>query len=439
VLGFINAPVFALADAMRKQFGDNAIADKAIQTMFGYVNGAAAFAEQLLETTPYGLIKAAMMKGTKVETLEEQIYRDQRVRDLVVKPIASFALSAALIAISKSFCKDDAKTVSNQDIQDGSGLVICGYKIPSYILGMNSVATVTYNYFHNLMVNNEDFNIKDVTTLAYLATSQRYDDKNLLTGLKDMTFGKANDDQKRKIWETLVTNVVDGTLSTIVPFPSRPINELGALYNTMVGGKKQVSKSFQFESEFTPKIENIFNYTKYATYQALGLKDFLTKTTEEAGKYDYYDYRGRLMFNTPSKGILGIGIKYDKYDDLINKLSLDEGRLLFNSPYRVLYDSDYKKDPSKDKRRYMTEKEYSLSQKASGEILDKFIKDNYEKFSNDIDKKAVEQSIKSVMVSLERATKKAVEDNNSLNDYKLKIYELTKKSNQETKNKYKIN
>jgi hypothetical protein len=408
LMGYINTPLFALGEILQKYRHKSIVADQVILGTIGFINGASHFAENVLETTPYGWLKAAILKGSNAENVSEQLYKSQRTRDLVMKPIISMATSAIILTIARlasdKLCgTDKAETLSNQDVQNGKELNFCGYKLPAYLFGMQSANVMAINYFYNAARNKEDVSVNDIGAMAFVLLNQRDQgaSSSLAGFIKDKIQGKSYESQERNIVQGLVTDVAN-VFNPFIPFPNRPINEISSAIAT----DKEGSIAFKFKDGFAAKFENTPQYAYWAGMQMLGIKEIVMSTSSSSENTKVYDYRGRKLLNGTFAFSVSDGIQYDEKDDFINKLGLDEPKLLFNSPYRVLYT----KDDDKSKRRYMTEMEYMNVQKAGGDLFNQYISDNYSELkllSFDDAKKRITNAL----MDIERGTKQAVEDN----------------------------
>lgn len=251
--------------------------------------------------------------------------------------------------------------------------------------------------------------------MAYVLMNQRDQAANnsLTKFVSDKINGKACESQERNVVQGLVTDVMN-LGNPFIPFPNRPINEV----SSAIAKEREGAISFKFKDGFVAKFENTPQYALWAGLQMLGIKEIAMSKFGSSANTKVYDYRGRPMLNGTMSFSVADGVQYDEKDDLINKLGLDDPKLIFNSPYRVLYT----KDKDKSKKRYMTEMEYMNVQKAGGDIFNEYINKNYEELRK-IDRDKAKDRIQNALMDIERETKKAVEDypNSTYETYKSKI------------------
>lgn len=360
----------ALSNTMVKIFASNASPQKQeqFQTLFrvgffGFVNGANAYAENLLEYSPYGLLKYGMMKAflaksdKEMLTEAEKMFYDQRLTDLIAKPTITFLATGLVFALKmaaeESGLCDGSTEPSLEDVKNGN-FVICGRRIPSWMFGMGRTWLGLYNW----MLHN-DKGRGSIALLAFLSGG-RYADRTTGGLLNEYLYAQSADQAQ-------------GKLDVAKKLMVQSITDVLALH---LPGKGLIGSNSLFfpDKEVEPTLESWPQIFKWSTLQSIGMKEAVLSAT---GEYNVVDYFGRQVLNNPLKYQIGDGIKYDKYDDLINKLSLD-GKDLYNGRYRKLFSDESAYSQMNYMPRFMTEKEFHHVQKATGELFREFMERNYE-------------------------------------------------------------
>jgi len=363
-----------LSNMMVEVFAKNATPQKKEQFQglfrvgfFGFVNGRNAYAENLMEYSPYGLLKAGLMKLALAKTDKEllsdaeKMFYEQRITDLIAKPMLAFIATGLVFALKfaleeSGLCDSGGSEPSLEDVKNGN-FVICGHRIPSWMFGMGRTWLGVYNW-----ALHDEKGRGFIALLSFLSGGQ-YADRTTAGLLNNYLYSQSKDqgdqffDQAKKIIAKSITDVL-------------------ALH---IPGKGLIGSNSLFfpDKEVEPTLENWGEIFKWATLQSVGMKEAVLSAT---GEYNVVDYFGRPVYNNPLKYQIGDGVKYDKYDDFINKLSLD-GKDLYNGRYRKLFSNENQYSIYGSTPRFMTEKEFHHVQKATGELFRDFMVRNYEAIS----------------------------------------------------------
>lgn len=387
----------------------NLMADKATLQAVGYINGANAFIEQILELTPYGFIKAGMLQLTTKDSSEDAVYAALRTRDVFAKAIYGTVMAAVFYGITKAIqemlCDSDQYqgNVSNRSANEGKGFVMCGYEIPVWAAGMQGPMVG----FINLMLNNEkNISIESVTAFLNLI-GFRYSQPGMVESASKYMSAKNEFEEQsalRSIMKIGADEMAKLTFGTL-PIPSRLIAEGTQL--------------FKIDSQVAPEMSTVPQYLRWSFLQTIGLKE---QMMDASGDNPVFDYRGREVLSSWMKFNVSDGIRYDKVDQFFSSLEI-EPKLIYNSRYRILnIDND-----GEIEKRYPTAEEYSESQRVIGELLNDYLVNNYDYLVSE-EQSVSKTKIETMLEDLERYSKMAME-NTDVENYEAYIVKHIRRAN----------
>lgn len=393
----------------------NTMANIASLRFFGYINGSTHFMENKLEFfAPYGLFKAMSLAAvTSFAKEDEKGYYNQRAYDAALRGISGIITASMIIALQKTICEnlEDAKEVTPEDLKSGDALVMCGHKIPAWLFGMTGMNVQVYN----LLFNRYDGNLEKVKTGLSVLTAGRFDSYGLQDLLSQYAVARSETRQEKilnQIKTLLVQAAFDMAISGL-PIPTSFIKEVSGVTNPAMEAAS---------------VDQVENKAKWAFWQAIGLKELYISATEIGEPL--LDYRGREVLNKTYQFSVGDGIRYDKYDDLLNENEVS-GYHLYNGRWRMLYTATEKyseereDDPERYKVRPMTDQEYYVITKAAGTLTDAWLKDQYD-WIQSLPEAKRKMALYAFFADVEQLTRETIEEMYAEGDgLKLKdVYEL---------------
>lgn len=327
--------------------------------VFGFIRGAMNFVENVLEFTPYGYLKAGIMKSAISHAGTDTAYYQQRMTDMVARATTGAFVAAALAGIKAVIEQfggcEESDTLSDNDVREGKVFVICGNKIPAWWTGMarGSVLSLTY------LLDDKKFTASDFIAASTFLTSMDNRGASTLVGNWMAANNDASRDEAERSFYNYAAQTIAKSAVSFMPVPRSNINDAAGVLLP--------------KSEELPAKKSVLDYARWAAMQQLGIKEIIASSS--SGLYPVVDYRGREMPNPWRRYNLAKG-GYDKFDDKINRYGIG-GTTLYNGRYRVLFSAEkyrFAEDKFGTEQRFMTEKEFFYVQKSGGNLLDKYLK-----------------------------------------------------------------
>lgn len=431
-----------LRDHLERKFKGNKIASAFNLSAFGFLNGAANFAEDALERfAPYAAIKYAFLKSKQKDSFisnlfgltpdqEWQFQNDvlRRQRDLVTKNITTAAFFMFARMLEKFVCGDrESKETSAQISEGRTQIGICG--IPALVPPQMMATYKMYRLIENAAVNDEEF-----VQLALHAWPVMMQSNNIglggaadKIGTQSLNYAQAlakgdqvrAGEEKQKMVNTAIDYGV-GVGNSFLPIPSRALSEVGVL-GQRLQGQTQRQQNLPFAIDETGHRLGIWKTLGKVSVSSIGnvtgIQDMAMAAIGSNREYAL-DWMGRKVIQFRGSDIFGSGIKYEAADDIITtagvkapyvyrltKVTDKEGK----EKYRRLLGIDVTE--KEDTQRYLTDNEYYNVSEALGSFNDKYFSKNEAKLTKLIqkDKEVARKFIESIFTSTKKRALEAVE------------------------------
>jgi hypothetical protein len=297
---------------------------------FGFLNGAANFAEDALERIPpYAMVKLAFLQARKGNVNDVELQNDisRRQRDIIIKNITTAVFFYVAKLAENLFCKDYAGKQSTQEISNGRTQIgVCGY--PVVVPPQMMVAYKFYKIIDEATENDEDFmttagNVFPVITQANEIGLGGAIDK-LTKNITDYStaLAKGQDvkaqEEKYKAVKNILRMGAD-VANSFVPLPSRLTAETGTLIQR-IQGKSQKQQDLPFAIDEIGNSKDMLNTLGKITVASLGNVTGITEISAAAiaeNKGYAVDWQGRKVIQFRGSDITGSGIQYTAADDIL--------------------------------------------------------------------------------------------------------------------------
>lgn len=456
-LGFGDTGIFGLKAQLLVRFRDyleqkqanksDSVGQKAMTAFnlsaFGFLNGAANFAEDALERVPlYAAVKLGFLEHKKGEISDEQIQNDllRRQKDIIAKNIvtAGFFLTGKML--EKIICPEQSERETASQISEGRTQIgIC--QIPSIVPPQMLATYKWYRIIGAASKNDDEFFATLLNMWPVLVQSNNVglggaaDKVSTSIGKYAQAKIQGNEtvagEEKQKIVNTAIEYGV-GVGNSFLPIPSRAISEVSVTAQRLRGiTQPQQPLPFAIDEE-----GNRLNFGKsfgkiaiHAMGNVTGIND-ISLAAIGANKEYAVDWLGRKVVQFRGSDITGSGIQYDTADDIIAEAGV-------KAPYvyrltKVQAEEDYvnrRKELGinitevESKQRYLTDKEYFNISEALGQFNKDYFDENGEDLIDLIkeDKTIARKVIQSVFDNSKKAAIEAIEkgfeDSGDINDY----------------------
>ncbi len=366
---------------------------------FGFLNGAANFAEDALERMPlYGAVKLAFLQGRKNKVSDVELSNDiaRRQKDIIVKNITTAAFFVVAKMIEKIACGDYEGKQSTRTISEGRTQIgPCGFPIvvPPQMLAMYKV----YSIIDEATDNDEEFMETAGNILPVLVQSNQVGLGGAIDklGTNMVNFGVAQaqgnqirgDEEKAKAMQNIIKAGADFG-NSFLPIPSRLFAEVGTIGQRAQGmNQKQVQLPFAIDESGNRKgmLNTLGKVSVASLGNVTGISE-LAIAAKGANKTYAVDWQGRKVIQFRGSDITGSGIQYTAADDIlatagvrtpyINRL---EKVLDKKDKETVTGFSGEKISKSTNKVRYMTDEEYFNVSVALGQFNKEYFEKHEEK------------------------------------------------------------
>lgn len=297
---------------------------------FGFLNGAANFAEDAIERIPlYGAVKIGFLQAKKGKVTDQALQSDisRRQRDIIAKNLITVTFFAAARMAEHLICPDQEKKVSSKDISAGRTQIgVCG--IPAVVPPQLMVAYKFYKIIENAVTNDEEFFNTVQNILPVLTQTNELglggDADKVAQGAAKWTVAKASgnqikaDEEAAKLGKSVVASA-SSYANSFLPLPSRLMNE-GATIAQRIEGKTQKQQALPF---FTDEMNKPLGWAQSLGKVSIASLGNVTGISEimiaASGSQKTYavDWQGRTVAQFRGSDITGSGIQYTAADDIL--------------------------------------------------------------------------------------------------------------------------
>lgn len=385
----------AIRDKLEKH-SKNKLASAFNLYAFGFINGAANFAEDAIERMPlYALVKLLFLQNTKGKTTDAELQRDisRRQKDIIVKNFLTVAFFLASKMAEKMLCPDREGKVDSGQISSGRTQIgPCGIPVlvPPQMMAMYKM----YSIIDNFTDNDEEFFDTVLNVLPVLAQSNQVGLGGSIDKLgEDMAnYGvaaKQGNEVKMEQYKVSglksVTRMGADMANSFLPIPSRLMAEVGVAVQKGRGvTQKQQDLPFAINEKGNPlsflrtlgkvSVANLGNVT--------GVSEIMIAAKGSNKNYSV-DWQGRKVAQFRGSDIVGNGIQYNRNDDVLAEAGV-------KAPYvSRLQNIEYEETKEEKKGflnrdvelktkkvRFMTDEEYFNVSRALGDFNKAFMDEN---------------------------------------------------------------
>lgn len=400
---------------------------------FGFLNGAANFAEDAIERMPiYALVKLGFLQARKGNVTDQELARDiaRRQKDIIVKNVTTAAFFVGMKMIESLLCPGKKDKQSGYEIGQGRTQVgPCGIPVvvPPQMMAMYKV----WNIVNQATNTDEEFFNTAMNILPVLVQSNQMGlggtiDKLGTAGSEyasTQVQGKASDvrdeESQAKLLKIAVRGGVDFA-NSFLPIPSRTMNEAGTLAQR-VKGQNQRQQDLTFSVDDKGKPNSWFQTLGKTSIASLGNVTGVNELIVAAiGSNKPYamDWQGRKVVQLRGSDITGSGLDYNRNDELL----IDAG---VRPPYIPRTEKVDVSSTSKDKKgvlpvnveeikkqvRYLTDEEFYNVSKVLSEFNAEYFDKKYDEYRALVDKDKVlaKQQIETVFRRTKDQAIKAIE------------------------------
>lgn len=397
---------------------------------FGFLNGAANFAEDAIERIPlYAAVKMAFLQSRKGKVSDQMLQSDiaRRQRDILSKNILTATFFLAARMAEHLFCPDQENKVSSEDISSSRTQIgVCG--IPVIVPPQLMVSYKFYKIIEQAVTNDEEFFDTVMNVLPVLSQANQIGlggavDK-IATGTADYVKSKAQGDEVKaneSFDKTAIAVVKSGTdlANSFLPLPSRLLNEAGTLAQRLQG-VTQKQQPLPFATDEMGKPLGFFRTMGKVTVASLGNVSGVSEimiAAFGANKTYAVDWQGRKVAQLRGSDLVGNGIQYTAADDIIATAGVKAPYI--NRQEKVLVDSDSKDvkgfltttKVKTNEIRYLTDEEYFNVSVALGNFNKEYFTKNYDKIITSVkeNKTVAAKQMKTVFSSTKEKALEAIE------------------------------
>lgn len=429
-------------DYLEKKFKGNKLASAFNLSAFGFLNGAANFAEDALERfPPYGAIKLAFLQSkVKGSTLgrifnvtadtDWQVQNNvlRRQRDLVAKNVATAAFFLAVRMLEKSICGDKQGRETSSQISEGRVQVgICG--IPAIIPPQMMAMFKMYRLIEEAAEHDEEFTQTALKAWPLLVQSNNVGLGGAADKIGTQTLNYAQalakgdkiraGEEKQKMVNTAI-DYGTSVGNSFLPIPSRFVSEAGVFVQRLKG-ETQRQQNLPFAIDETGQRLGMWSTLSKVSIASIGnvtgIQDVAIAALGSNKEYAI-DWLGRKVMQFRGSDIVGSGIKYESADDIIataglkapyiyrlQKVNAGEDE---KSKYKVL---GVRVEETDSKERYLTDHEYFVTSEALANFNKEYFRDNQADLVDAIkeDKGTARKFMESLFASTKKSALEAVE------------------------------
>lgn len=370
--------------------------------VFGFLNGASAFAEKSLEAVPiYGILKIGAL-GISGQKLSDELRTEvgQKQRDIVVRMavgLAMYGIVRGIKEIAEDNCGNKGLKVPESNIFGKYRTTICGKQIMPFVIPAQFEALFGfYNWLFDTSVEEKGDNLfaDSIGAVVGLLSNARLGADqpsskmvdNLFKGLKESQRGNnvAKDEYYSKAMNYGVGIAVNYA-NSFLPAPTRPFQEIGSYFDSE---QKQLRPVFDIKDPDN-FVKTLGNTAKYNIANVFGVMNYYNAFADT--DKPYLDWQGRTAINLRKGYFAGEGIQYNKYDDLFAQANAP---LPYLSPYKEIKTgvsetrmvetplSTKGREVTEQPKRYLTQDEFYEVQKQSAQFSKEFMDTYYADFMN---------------------------------------------------------
>jgi len=441
-----------LRDKLEKHKTSNALSAFNLFS-FGFLNGAANFAEDALERFPlYGAVKVAFLGSKRRKVSDTELQKDiaRRQKDIIVKNITTAMFFVAAKMIEKIACpeyegKQSTKELSSGRVQVGP----CGYPIllPPQMIAVYKM----YSIIDEATDNDEEFMETALNVLPVMVQSNEIGlsggiDK-ILKYTANISTAKAQGNEIRwqeensKLVKQLVRMGSDVS-NSFLPIPSRLMSETGTLIQR-ARGITQKQQELPFAIDESGDMKGALSTLGKVTIAGLGNVTGINEIAIAAlgaDKTYAVDWQGRKIMQFRGSDIVGSGIQYTNADDILSTAGvltpyinrLEKVGVKQKKEMTVGFGGQ-KIQKNIKKVRYLTDEEFFNVSQALGEFNKKYFDKNEKSIITLIkkDKPLARKELKSLFLNTKEHALKAIEKGIKTKDgilmYVMKNYSNKKK------------
>lgn len=364
--------------------------------LFGFLNGASAFAEKGIEAVPiYGLLKIAALQvsGKKLnEELRTEI--GQKQRDIAMRMsvgLVMYGLLRGIKALKEDNCENADIKVPESKIYGKYRTTICGKQVSPFIIPPQFEAAFGfYNWLFDTGIDEKkDSALQDAVgaVMGLLSNARVGADQPSVKMVDNLIEGAAQSKRGNELaaaesYSKAINNgmgIAVNFANSFLPIPTRPIQEIGSYLSPI---QRQPRPIYDIKDPENV-IKTIGNAAKYNLANLAGITSYI----EFFGTPNkpMLDWQGRTVINLRAGYFVGEGIQYNKYDDLFAQ---SNAPLPYLSPYREILSGKSEIQKSKDPlstkgelltfqpKRYLSEDEFYEVQKQAANFNANFFKKN---------------------------------------------------------------
>jgi hypothetical protein len=397
---------------------------------FGFLNGAANFAEDALERMPlYAAVKLGFLQSRKGKVSDAELQKDisRRQRDIIVKNITTAMFFTIAQLIEEEFCDETESNTAN--ISEGRTQIgVCG--IPAIVPPQMMAVYKMYKLLYEGRKKGEDWSGLALKSLPIL---QQSNEVGLGGAIDKIGQGFSNvavaasqgnntkvEEEVDKLRKTAIKMGADYA-NSFIPFPSRVASEAGVIAQRSMGlTQKQVDLPFAIDDVGNKKgfFESLSKVSIASLGNVTGVSEIMLAANNSNKNYAV-DWQGRRIVQFRGSDITGSGIQYESADDIIatagiaapyinrlSKIDVDSKKSV-----DVTFDGKKIKQSSKDVR-YLTDEEFFNASVAMGEFNKDYFKDNEKEMIKLVedDKDVSRKVFKSLFTTIKSAAVDAVGD-----------------------------
>lgn len=372
---------------------------------FGFLNGAANFAEDAIERFPlYGLTKYLFLQARKGNVTDQELVHDiaRRQKDLIVKNVTTAMFFVGMKMMENLICGDKKNKQSTKELSETTTSIgPCG--IPVLVPPQMMAIYKVYNMIDKATDSDEDFFNTVLTILPVMAQSNEmglggsFDKMATTIGKYSAAVVAGNKVQQEEAEAKLTketTRMAADVANSFLPIPSRMLNETGTVIERAKGqSQRQQDINFAINEKGNPKgwfntlgkitIANLGNVTGVSEIMIAGFG---------SNKPYAMDWQGRKVVQLRGSDITGNGVQYNKNDELLIDagvappyVSRQEKIEYANTKTDTKGFLDVPVEFSDKKVRYMTDNEYYNVSKALADFNKEYFKDNYDEIKSSLD------------------------------------------------------
>lgn len=398
---------------------------------FGFLNGAANFAEDAIERFPlYGAIKVAALQSRKGKVNDEELAKDiaRRQRDIIAKNVMTATFFVAARMAEHILCPDKENKVSSDAISSGRTQIgVCGIPVlvPPQMMAMFKV----YKILEQFADNDEEFFDTALNIFPVLVQSNEIGLGGALDkiGTGIVNYGAAQlqgnkikaAEEAAKLNKSLIRAAAD-LGNSFLPLPSRLMNEVGTI-GQRAQGMTQRQQDLPFNIDEKGKPLDFYNRLGKLSVAAMGNVSGISEIIIAGiGSQKTYavDWQGRRVAQLRGSDIVGSGVQFNAADDIIAEAGVKAPYV--NRLQKIEVDSKKEKQkgflPRKvstevKEVRYLSDEEYFNVSVALGKFNSEYFEKKHDEIISVIksNKDVAQNQIKSVFSATKSKALEAVE------------------------------